>query len=175
LDPQEDDWTIELWLKRADTAGGWQKILTKYPGNWTGYRVGFLDSGVHIIFGTGPAPDHVEFSTTTKIQDMDWHHLAVVVDRSGDAIIYIDGKPDDKTMSVKHIGAVKTDKNVEIGRCHWCGGGATMGFNGTLDEIKIWRAALTEGEVQLAMLGQLYTSAVSLGNALPITWAEMKK
>lgn len=32
LDPQADNWTIELWLKRADLAGGWQKILTKYEG-----------------------------------------------------------------------------------------------------------------------------------------------
>ena len=174
LDPEGDNWTIELWLKRADLAGGWQKILTKYPGNWTGYRIGFLDSSIHTIFGTGPAPNSVEFQTSTKIQDMEWHHLATVYDRSGDAVIYVDGVADATTMSIKKIGLVKVNNNVEIGRCHWCGGGATMGFHGILDEIKIWRAALTEGEVQLAMDGKLAGAAVRIENALPIIWGNLK-
>jgi hypothetical protein len=174
LDHQADNWTIELWLKRADLAGGWQKILTKYEGNWIGYRIGLLDSSVHTIFGTGPAPNSIEFQTSTKLQDMDWHHLAAVYDRNGDAVIYIDGKPDATTMSIKKIAPVKTGKNVEIGRCWWCDGGKTMGFHGILDEIKIWRAALTEDEVRLAMSGKLLGSAVSFRNSLPITWGQMK-
>ena len=174
LDPNEDDLTIELWLKRADLAGGWQKILTKYPGNWTGYRIGFLDSSVHTIFGTGPVPNSVEFQTQTKIQDMEWHHLAAVYDRSGDAVIYLDGVADDTTMSIKDIGLVKVDNNVEIGRCHWCGGGKTMGFNGILDEIKLWRAALTEDEIQLTMSGKL-GAAVYPSGKLSTTWATIKK
>jgi len=174
LEPKEDNWTIELWLKRADLAGGWQKILTKYEGNWTGYRIGLLDSSIHIIFGTAPAPNSVEFQTSTKIQDMDWHHGAAVALISGDALIYIDGKPDATTMTLKKIGSVTTGKNVEIGRCWWCGGGATMGFHGILDEIKLWRAALTEDEVQLAMSGKLAGAAISVENALPITWGNLK-
>ena len=175
LDANEDDLTIELWLKRADLAGGWQKILTKYPGSWTGYRVDFLDSSVHTIFGTGPAPNNVEFQTQTKIPDMDWHHLATVYDRSGDAVIYIDGVADATTMSIKKIGLVKVDNNVGIGRCHWCGGGKTMGFNGILDEIKLWQAALTEDEVQLAMSGKLVDAAISTSGRLATTWASIKK
>jgi hypothetical protein len=175
LDPQTDNWTIELWLKRADLAGGWQKILTKYPGNWTGYRIGLLDSSIHTIFGTGPAPNSVEFQTSTKIQDMQWHHLAAVYDRSGDAVIYLDGVADATTMNISKIGLVKVDNNVEIGRCHWCGGGKTMGFNGTLDEIKLWRAALTADEVELALNGKLLGTAVSVGKSLPITWEWIKK
>ena len=174
LDPQSDNWTIELWLKRADLAGGWQKILTKYEGNWNGYRIGFLDSSVHTIYGTGPAPNSVEFQTQTKIQDMNWHHLAAVYDRSGDAVIYLDGEPDATTMSIPKIGPVTTGKNVEIGRCWWCDGGKTLGFHGILDEIKIWQAALTEAEVKLAMSGKLVDAAVSSRNALPITWGRMK-
>ncbi len=178
LDPGEDDWTVEVWIKRADTAepagnSGWQKILTKYPGAWNGYRIGLLNSSVHVIFGTGEN-NKVEFNTQTKIQDTDWHHLALVVDRGGDAVIYIDGEPDATTANVEHINAVATDKNVEIGRCHWCQAGAVMGFFGILDEIKLWRAALTEDEVQLAMSGKLGGAAVSPSNALPITWGKLK-
>ena len=39
--------------------------------------------------------------------------------------------------------------------------------------IKLWRAALTEDEVQLAMNGKL-GAAVSPSNALPITWGNIK-
>ena len=134
-----------------------------------------MDSSVHTIFGTGPAPNNVEFQTQTKIPDMDWHHLATVYDRSGDAVIYIDGVADATTMSIKKIGLVKVDNNVGIGRCHWCGGGKTMGFNGILDEIKLWQAALTEDEVQLAMSGKLVDAAISTSGRLATTWASIKK
>ena len=174
LDTGEDGWTIELWLQRADIAGGWQKILTKYEGAWTGYRIGLLDGSIHVIFGTGPAPASVEFQTTSKIQDMDWHHVAFVANRDGDAIIYIDGEPDVTTANIEGIGAVTAGKNVEIGRCWWCGGGATLGFNGILDEIKLWRASLTQDEVDMAMSGKLAGSAVSPEGSLATTWAAVK-
>ena len=174
LDPKKDDWTIELWLKRAESANdNWQVMVTNYdiPPGWIGYR---LDIGpgsiVNFIFGAGEAAK-IELKTAMTIKDTEWHHLAAVADRSGDAVIYIDGEPDEITMSIKHIKEVTAEHNLEIGRCHWCG--ATLGFNGILDEIKLWRAALTEDEVQLAMSGKL-GAAVSPSNALPITWGEIK-
>lgn len=174
LDPGKDNWTIDLWLKRADAGNDWQKILTKYPCcNYTGYRIGLFGSAVHVIFGTGPAPDMVEFTSQATIVDKEWHHLALVIDRKADAVIYIDGEPDPKTASVKHIGEVLTTQNLEIGRCHWCGGGATLGFNGILDEIKIWRAALTKEEIASSMLGKL-GAAVSPEDNLPTTWGRIK-
>ncbi|MFQ6041293.1 MAG: family 20 glycosylhydrolase [Candidatus Poribacteria bacterium] len=59
--------------------------------------------------------------------------------------------------------------------CHQNGinGFQMRGFDGTLDEIKLWRAALTQAEVQLSMIGKL-GAAVSLSNALPITWGQIK-
>lgn len=176
LNPGTDNWTIELWLKRADSAGDWHKILTKYPGNWTGYRIGFLDSSIHAIFGLGPAPNSVEFQTTKKIIDQEWHHLALTVDRKSDAIIYIDGEADEKTASVKGFDGqeIAPQQDLEIGRCHWCGGGMTMGFNGLLDEIKIWREAFTEDDIKLAMDGKIKL-AVSPKHSLVATWGILKK
>lgn len=177
LDPGKDNWTIELWLKRADAGTDWQKILTKYPCcNYTGYRVGLLNHAVHVIFGIGPPPNCVEMTSNTKITDQEWHHLAVVVDRKSDVIIYIDGKPDDNKKSIKQIDGqeVITQQNLEIGRCHWCGGGKTMGFNGILDEIKIWRSALNQNEVTTAMEGKL-ALAVSGKNATTACWGEIKQ
>ena len=175
LDPGKDDWSIELWLKRADQDMDWQKIMTKYPCcNWNGYRIGFHTSNIHVIFGTGPAPDMVEFKSTTQILDEDWHHLAVVFDRDAEATIYFDGVADDTTADITHIGEIMTEQNLEIGRCHWCGGGATMGFNGLLDEVKIWRAALTPADIQLAIAGKLGT-AVSPEGALSTKWGSLKE
>lgn len=178
LDPQEDDWTIELWLKRAESANNdWQVMVANYdiPPGWIGYR---LDIGpgsiVNFIFGTGEAAK-IELKTVTTIKDTDWHHLAAVAHRDGDALVYIDGEPDDTKMSIKHIKGKKVtaEHNLEIGRCYWCGGGATLGFNGILDEIKLWRAALTQEEVKLSMIGKL-GAAVSDEEALPITWGRLK-
>lgn len=177
LDPGKDNWTIELWLKRSNIADNdWQKIITKYPGAYTGYRLGLnpTTSGIHCIFGEGEA-SKVEFITTTAIKDTDWHHIAAVFDRSGDAVIYIDGIPDVTKASIKSIKNVTTDKNIDIGRCWWCGGGTTMGFQGNIDEIKLWRSALTKDEVKQAMDGLLSKIAVSTGNIMTATWGYLKK
>jgi hypothetical protein len=178
LNPANDDWTVEAWIKRADTVepagnSGWQKILTKYPGAWNGYRIGLLNSAVHVIFGAGEA-SKVEFTSVTKIADTEWHHVGFVADRAGDITIYIDGEPDQQT-SVEHVEAVNVDQNLEIGRCHWCGGGAIMGFFGTLDEIKIWRAALTQEEISLSMEGEFGANkAVEANGKLATTWGGIK-
>jgi len=177
LDPGEDNWTIELWIKRSDVADNdWQKIITKYKGAWTGYRLGLNPntSGIHCIFGESEA-SKVEFATTTQIKDTEWHHIAAVFDRGGDAIIYIDGKPDLTKQSIKGIKNVTTPNNVEIGRCWWCGGGATMGFKGFIDELKLWRAALTEEEILLSIEGNLTKFSVSPAGALAVTWGRAKR
>ena len=177
LSPGQDDWTIELWIKRSDIADNdWQKIITKYAGAWTGYRLGLNPgtSGIHCIFGEGEA-SKVEFITTTQIKDTEWHHIAAVFDRKADAVIYIDGKADVTTASIKSIKNVSLDKTVDIGRCWWCGGGATMGFKGFIDEIRLWRFALTKADVALAIDGKLLTKlAVSPSQSMPIMWGKIK-
>ncbi|MEK7395698.1 MAG: hypothetical protein AAB116_02065 [Candidatus Poribacteria bacterium] len=67
-----------------------------------------------------------------------------------------------------------TDKVVEIGRYWWCGGGTTMGFQGLIDEVKLWRSALTKAEVALAMDGKLTKIAVSPLQSMPIMWDKIK-
>jgi hypothetical protein len=49
-----------------------------------------------------------------------------------------------------------------------------MGFKGTIDEIKLWRSALTKDEVKQAMDGKLSKLAVLTGNALT-AWGYIKK
>ncbi len=48
-----------------------------------------------------------------------------------------------------------------------------MGFNGILDEIKIWREALSEDDLKLAMEGKI-NIAVSSKSALTTTWGSVK-
>jgi len=176
LDPGTDNWTVELWLKRFDNAGDWHKILTKYPCcNYNGYRLGLLNGNIHVIFGIAAPPNCVEITTTKKIEDQDWHHIAFTADRNGDVIVYIDGEPDAQ-KSIKQIKgeSILTPQNLEIGRCHWCGGGKTSGFNGSIDEVKIWRAALTKDEISQAMNGKL-AIGVSPKGELPTYWGQLKK
>jgi len=173
LDPGEDGWTVELWVKRFDSDVDWHEIVTKYPCcNYQGYRLGFHGNNVHVLFGIGAPPNCAEVVSTSKIEDQEWHHLAFTADRGGDVIIYIDGVPDETTGAIGQIEgeSIITDQNLEIGRCHWCGG--AMGFFGTADEVKIWRAALTEAEIQQAMSGKLM--AVSPEDALSTCWGDIK-
>lgn len=174
LDPDKDSWTVELWMKRFDNASDWHKILTKYPCcNYQGYRLGLYNGNIHVIFGIGAPPNCAEVTSLAKIEDQEWHHIAFTADRSGDVIIYVDGVPDEKTGAIGQIKgeSIITEQNLEIGRCHWCGG--AMGFNGSIDEVKIWRTALAEAEIKQAMIGKLI--AVFPKDALSICWGEIRK
>lgn len=79
-------------------------------------------------------------STASALNDGSWHHVAAVADNT-QLMIYVDGALD-STHTISSIpsysgpGAIGAD-----GECE-------QEFTGTIDEVAVWRSALTAEDIQ---------------------------
>ena len=91
----------------------------------------------------------------TKVNDGLWHHVAVTFSvSSGSMSIYIDGKEDAAIIDSMRVPIFGSDSNFIIGR----GGlNSVSHFPGALDDIFVWRAALSSAQVTALASGQVNT------------------
>ncbi|MEM9329386.1 MAG: LamG domain-containing protein, partial [Bacteroidota bacterium] len=96
----ETDFTVELWFKGTGN-GTTQTLLSNGKGDGTDPVTDA--NSVITIEARSDGTIHVmsngyDFQgTTTDVMDGDWHHLAMVIDRSANARMYIDGKQQEQT------------------------------------------------------------------------------
>ncbi len=81
------DFSIVAWVRRGVT-GAWHWICGKRDASNDGYAFAFgIDD---TLIGT---VDNIAIYGPSTVTDALWHCVAFVVDRSGDALVYIDGTP----------------------------------------------------------------------------------
>lgn len=131
--------TLEAWVNVEQYNKTWQAILTKGDNAW---RLQRDNNGNSVQFDWNGLGGNLQGNTS--INDGRWHHVAVVYD--GNLLsLYIDGQLDDST-SVSGTPATN-DFNV------WIGNNAQQTareFQGWIDEVRIWRTALTPNELALS-------------------------
>ncbi len=86
------------------------------------------------------------------VLDNKWHHFALSVLRSGNAQVYIDGAMKYQTASI-NFGAMSSD-SIAFGAKRKFAVGTTKAtidnrFKGAMDEIRLWRCALTGENIRL--------------------------
>ncbi len=153
-----DDFSIDAWIKTT-AATGEQPIVDKRAvylsgSSPTGYRL-FLQHG-NLAFGLADLAlpgETVFLSTPLNLADGAWHHVAVTVKRfttsAGPASVklYADCNivgqfsPAGKTGYIANAQA-----DLYIGAGHPIGGPAAF-FRGTIDEVEIFRRALSASEI----------------------------
>lgn len=145
LDLGTDDRSISLWVKTSDTSSTGRCILSK--GNSLSvnqHSIYLLPDGrlraVMNINGTGRT---ITASSSVQINDDEWHHIAVTIDRSDKMSLYVDGscKGTVDIRAVEDVDAQNSD-NFYLGRTS---GGDY--FPGTIDEVKIYTGVLSAQEV----------------------------
>jgi hypothetical protein len=142
--------TISLWMK-TNYSGDTQGILSKYDnhGEWN-YQL-YSDASGYINFNVG-ADNAWETTLTsnTIINDNNWHHVTVTYDQIN-MKIFIDGVEDNSVSETRslgtgarplYIGANTYDASVTLAFDE-----AHNTFSGSLDNIKIYNRALSDGEV----------------------------
>lgn len=95
--------------------------------------------------------------------DETWHHVAWV-DHDGNAVLYIDGIPDDTNFSYDPIGTFSFDRTTIGGiqraaASHW--------FTGAIDEVAVWARPLQPAEV-LALKENGLSVSPSPSGAAPV-------
>ncbi len=136
---QLQDFTIETWIKRADaavvsTVGGTAEFFAYGTG---GYAFGIFNNGQ--IYLTRVDIDAAILGT--GITDTNFHHVAVT--KSGTVVVfYIDGVP--YSVPAYNTTFVFSSPAAVGARGDNLGGS----FLGTIDELAIYRRALSPGEIQ---------------------------
>ncbi len=101
------------------------------------------------------------YGKENSVNDGQWHSLVHVFDRSGDAVTYLDGVVVD-TRSMSGIGGFDNAAGLSIGQDP----SGTYGekATGDLDDLGIWRRALSEYEAKsISIVGKLGRSFNSVG------------
>ena len=146
--------TISVWFNQDVDLAGKQNKLFGYGTNSAGEAldIGFEGGGVllrhfggNITYGSG-----FDFDGT----DAGWHHLALRVNSSASTFADVDVFLDGVKLSVTATGGGGTGVSINTAASVFALGGTTVPtvtsdhyFDGSVDELKIFSNALTDGEV----------------------------
>lgn len=129
--------SLEMWFLTGTDKSS-QTLMQKGAS----YRLGLMNGKPFASFSGGRDSVWSEDSYA----DGQWHHLALVVDRDEGFKMYCDGKLEAGTSKV--IQAVLGgESDLLIGS----GNGESGDFEGYIDEVRIWKKALTTHEVNSRM------------------------
>ena len=159
LDMGNNDFTLETWFNTNNTSNLHQYFMAKghldgYCDQATNAGYGFRISYGYLNFKLNPgAVSCGSVSGTTLISSLPtgWHHGAVVVNRSGNALIYLDGKLDGSASMSANLGnSLNNSNNLRLGNYY---AGNYLPMSGLLDEMKIYNYARTQKQISEDMNG----------------------
>ncbi len=139
--------TLAAWINTTNTSRV-EAIVSKYSagGSGAGYifrtdQNGFLE----MTFGGSDITAYpITAIDTTKINDGNWHHVAVVVNIGQNVQFYVDGNLS-STAPIKTAGNGDSWSNLVVGVNPWTDAGNY--FTGDIDEVRVYNRALSAAEV----------------------------
>jgi len=160
---QHPSFTVSMW---ANVAGMGQNDDRLFSEGVTGdptplYNIGTQQGGLdgRLDLFTRPGANH-EFSTFEPF-DGTWHHIAMVTDE-GDFTLYVDGVQDATNfvggdlmnLNTTSIGGIERG-DLDTNRCCW--------VTGLIDDVSLWRSALSEATIEQLAQGVTPSEIVGLG------------
>jgi hypothetical protein len=138
------DFSISAWIK-TNVTGYTKMAVGKYGGSGDDYWLGDSISGSGAVFSISG----IYTVSSVGVTDNNWHHLVGV--RNGTNIyIYVDGVLSGNTTN--SLSASPTG-NLRIGRFGSLSG---YDFNGTIDEVQIYKRALSTQEINASFNAGTY-------------------
>ena len=133
--------TLEAWIKADDVTGSRAIIGKWWSGPIEGSYLLIIEGGMYKMYIIDGEAVHGAGGGTPEVGV--WHHVVGTFD--GFVIkIYVDGS---EVGSTDYAGAIKdTDYKVGIGSFY--GDAWRHGFDGTIDEVRIYNRALTADEIR---------------------------
>lgn len=133
LDMSTSDFMLEGWIKYTNPAA--QRLMSKHNTVLAGYDVyvngnNRLGAGIRDAGGLVSATDD-----GAALNNGEWHHVAVVYDRSGNMTRYVDGAVYGSADDISGA-SLTVDNGVDFAVGSTSQGGQY--FNGSLDEVRVW-------------------------------------
>lgn len=142
------DFTVECWVKNSTPAGSRHWIITN--SGWSNNRrwqIG-IDYGV-IRASIGDGTNTAAGTGSVLVNDGNWHHIAVVYDRSSNMSVYVDGVLD-FSQSISYVNNITNNINIGIGASTSPTGNHSY-LNCEVDEVRIWNTARTAVDINSTM------------------------
>ncbi|MGQ9611057.1 MAG: LamG domain-containing protein [bacterium] len=162
--------TVSAWVK-PDTLGGWRNIIEMdrtAADKVGGWKMGFHDSKA-IVWTTYGVKD---FISVTPIETGKWTHVVSTWDGSK-AIVYVNGKADPPIAGGGVIN-VKDTKDIPSLDLGWRRSSAASFYEGSMDEVCIFKRVLDEKEINNLIVGVATIVAVEPNIKLTTKWGEIK-
>ncbi len=136
-----DDLTISAWVKTSNVAA-WQNVVMKglNAGSTPKYNLRVSQTTGFPTLQLADGTDEINITGTASVADGNWHQL-VVTNNHSTAKLYVDGKLAISGSSTS-IDSLDNATSFYIGALE-----GTATFVGSMDEIKVYRYALTASEI----------------------------
>jgi len=162
LEPSEI--TVEAWVKRLGSPGAAKYIVSKYLpnkyGSYSSYGLYTGSGGIRFYIGLNSGWIGSAQAPVSVIWDGNWHHVAGTFDGS-EVKLYIDRiQVDGATSTIQDIYYYETG-NLYIGAYT---DSSYLAFSGTIDEVRIWKVALTA-----LQLGDMTPPVITMLGFSPVT------
>jgi len=159
--------TLLAWIRGDDWPASWNHVIRKTPENPRIYILGVHSTGLPFTFLKTDVQQYSDIQGTKPLPTKAWIHLAMIY--NGEEIaIYVNGEAD---VAMPASGVIEaSDGELRIGR------GAPGGyFTGIIDEVGIFRVALSQDEIKAIMNNGLSVFLpVKPQGKLTNTWGSIK-
>ena len=163
----DGEFTVEAWVAPQAYPWNWTAIVSHEKDHKEGFFFGVSADG-NVGLGMAALADGQWMMCVSKerIDLLKWSHIAATYQKSGKIVIYINGKKsgEQEKLTSDWTGAMRFPDSREmwIGRSHtkmYAQGTerepsrqklSDMVFEGLIDEVKIYRGAMNEKEIQSA-------------------------
>ena len=141
-----DEITVAFWMKAERQQSYQATMLSKGDRTW---RMAMFHNEYYLEFGRNYGSSTRYIAGQTDVKDGQWHHIAAVYDGSS-MYLYVDGRLDVSNTLTRKTGT--SDAPV------WIGGNCDYDldrcFHGLLDDVRVYRYALSEAEVSAIHAGE---------------------
>ncbi len=139
---KEQDFSVDFWFKTTATSGVLIGDKDWNNSNNIGWAIALLAGKIRFNLGDGTSWKNASSSNTYN--DNEWHHLTATVSRSGAGKLhlYIDGELVANNLAA--VGDISNNMNLTIG----ADANGNWNYIGLIEEVRIWRNALTKNELR---------------------------
>ena len=149
LDMGTRDWTVAAWIKTTHSGMLVTKMGFIGGANPDGWGVSISGNGTvgGVIHKANVGNVNIFAGDGATVTNGQWRHVAVVFNRVGNMVRYVDGVPTGSQYSLASLNGQSLDstKQIQIGARDQSGD--EIYFNGVIDDVRVYARALTVEEI----------------------------
>lgn len=168
LNTGSGSFTVEAWFKTSSSSGIRQIVGKNDAASsfGVGYRiiVGNTNTIYYEVTGGASGISNSCYNTCpTKVNDGDWHHVALVVDKTAgtNCALYLDGVVESTAYNAS-TGSTNNAFNLKIGAAYSSSISATNFFTGQIDEVRLWNITRSAANIKSNMYDNVQSSNPNL-------------